>query len=39
MEILGYILDIIEVLIIIGLIFQVNTLHKRVKDLESKNKE
>ena len=38
MEIIGYILDIAEVIIILGLIFQVNTLQKRVKELEAKLK-
>lgn len=36
MEILGHILDIAEVLIIVGLVLWVDRLHKRIKDLESK---
>ncbi|STQ86199.1 Uncharacterised protein [Helicobacter muridarum] len=36
MEIFGDILEIAEVLIIVGLIYQVDKLQKRVKDLESK---
>lgn len=36
MEIVGYVLDIAEVLIIIGLVWQVDRLHKRIDKLESK---
>ncbi len=36
MEILGYILDIAEVLIIVGLVLWVDRLQKRIEKLESK---
>lgn len=36
MEALGYILDITEVLIIVGLVWQVSALKKRIDQLESK---
>lgn len=38
MEIVGYVLEIIEVLIIVGLVLWVDRLHKRIKDLEKKDK-
>ncbi len=36
MEILGHILDIAEVLIIVGLVLWVDRLQKRIEKLESK---
>ena len=36
MEVLGYVLDIAEVLIIMWLVFWVGRLQKRIKDLENK---
>ncbi len=36
MEIVGYVLEIIEVLIIIGLVWQVDRLRKRIDKLETK---
>lgn len=39
MEILGYILDIAEVLIIVGLVLWVDRLQKRIEKLESKTEK
>ncbi|WP_300446159.1 hypothetical protein V3I05_07965 [Helicobacter mastomyrinus] len=39
MEIVGYILDITEVLIIVGLVLWVDRLQKRIEKLESKTEK